>query len=200
MQPKARNLLYLFCTLFVLPTLTKASSCGFQGTIKERIEDCRQSSRHRAEYALVTLTENGFEVYLEKATNKLWSSRVVNLELFPISNVQIRVNGRYVDARFPRAVQPIAKSICETYRGEELGYLDLKWSLPTRVDYEIAKKLNLKSIFADIGEALYWTSTKDKHLTNYYYVFNTSPRMRDDFYSYFESERRSAVRCVAYLP
>jgi len=89
------------------------STCGLNGDIDHRVEDCKESNHH---FDLVTRFENGDEIYLDTKTNLIWSDRYAN----KIMNYRV------------------AEDYCH-----DLNILDLSWRLPEVDDLRKHDKLSL---------------------------------------------------------
>lgn len=147
-------------TFLAFPALSFAAQpCGVKGNIKERIQDCRQSSGVNNEFQLVTRTAEGFEIYQGLRTGVIWSADLREGEL------------NYLDNK--------VGTICGTNR-PEFGGISGNWILPPVQRYIQALKYGIQEGLPEIKDRYYWTSTSHSFYVNSRYIFEGDKAYKAD--------------------
>ncbi len=118
-----------------------AKPCGLQGTIEERIKDCAQS---KGDFALVTLTEKGLEIYKDIKTGLIWGHRILT------------DFNHYGSQR----------ACTDEISGNKEILDSVKWRLPTVNEFETAASHGMKTSLPHM-DYFYWTSTPVKSPRKY---------------------------------
>lgn len=149
-------------------------SCGLEGTVDERIDDCSYQLNSEKEgfvlvtrskdYNMVTGSIDYNEVFKEISTGLLWSDRLDR------------------DMSYPRAMKA-----CRSTLKEVAGLENKTWRLPSIDEYKEAAKNGIEKALAMYGE--YWSSSVKRRKYAWRYSYG-----RVDYYHRYE---RLAVRCVA---
>jgi len=169
-------------SLLALPALTFAAGpCGLKGSIKERIQDCRESSGINNEFQLVVRTSEGHEVYQGLRTGVIWSADLHEGEV------------NYLEKN--------VGTICGTDR-PEFGGIKGKWVLPSVHRYIQALKYGVQESLPNTQDRYYWTSTPHSFYVNSRYIFEGDKAYKADRkgnykFSFWEVDLATAhVKCI----
>jgi hypothetical protein len=148
------------------------SSCGLQGSIDERIDDCsKKRNKNRKNFSLVArFKKDSQEIYKELSTGLLWSYR--------LSNAMDQYN---------------AEKVCLEDFQDQAGIESVSWRLPSIHEYRKAEESNIR----DLPDMHYWFwSSSGYELYNSSlnaWQFNGDNGRNEGF----GRHREVAVRCVA---
>jgi len=168
----------IIALLFASTTTFAAAPCGLNGSVKERIADCKESSG--PEFKLVTRTQKGHEIYMGARTGVIWSADLSTQKNFYSDKVS---------------------SICSKDQAE-FGGLKLKWILPPAERFIQALKYKIQSDLPGVSQRNYWTSNADDFYVNSRYIFEGSRNYRSDsqgnyVFTHLEIEDGYAfVKCI----
>lgn len=153
----------------------KSESLSLCGSTKLR--ELKESNRCRTSkngvYQLVKRTETGKEVWRDTATGLLWSDVLT---------------GRYSHAE--------ALQICQKPDIKEVraNLASAQFSLPTKMDFEVAEANGLREVLPRISDGWFWTSSVSSQDSDYAYYFNGYNGRLDDFVR----SLNVSVRCVSH--
>lgn len=152
------------------PDATKRP-CGLSGSIQERIEDCSYQEKQNMGLVLVTRTKDMKEIYKDLVTGLIWSDRLPS-----------------------KVSYPTAQNVCARNDRPELGFLNLKWRLPSIDDFEnSADRLTmiLPNMYTDGESYWFWTSTNKSKFVKVFYGLN------EVGYEYSSGKNYGSVRCIS---
>lgn len=122
--------------IYLIPLIISVSAwakpCGLTGSVEDRIKECAQS---KGNFALVTLTEKGHEVYKDLKSGLIWGTRVPT-------------DFNHYGSQ---------KACSSEVNGYE-ALSDLKWRLPSIKEFESASQHGMKAALPNL-EHYYWSST-----------------------------------------
>lgn len=152
---------------------TAQPACGLQGTVQERIVACAQADADHPAWKLVARSDDGSEVWLDGATNILWSQ-----------TLRRPGYGSALKRSFTQAT-----SFCaEQANAVELAGLVETWRLPSIEEYKAALEANPSVIRDHVGYE-FWSGTEiDK---DYAWSYQGAVSVKQ-----FKVNSR-AIRCVA---
>lgn len=123
----------MICLVVLLFSFTAlAKPCGLTGSIEERIKECAQS---KGNFALVTLTEKGVEVYKDLKSGLIWGNRISS---------DFNHYG--------------SQKACKLELSGHESLSHLKWRLPSIKEFETASQHGMKLALPNL-EHHYWSST-----------------------------------------
>lgn len=114
--------------------------CGMTGPIEDRIKECNLIN---GDFALVSRTEKGLEIYKDLKTGLLWGDRIMS---------DFNQYG--------------SQKACEQELTEAQLLSEVNWRLPTVHEFEVAAARGMKSILPRMFHA-FWTSTPAKIRTRF---------------------------------
>lgn len=161
--------------LFFIMTSAFGKPCGLQGSIEERVKECAQA---KGNFALVSATEKGLEIYKDIKSGLLWGSRIVS---------DFNHYG--------------SQKACTEAISDYVVLNSLKWRLPTIRELEDAYVHGMKASVPNTDRA-YWSSTPVK-TRKYRRRRNTLPAQVYLWDGYEEKtdmgdlKDAASVRCVA---
>ncbi len=156
-------------TLTIGQAYSQVETCGTEGDIQSRIEDCAQIS---GGFALVSKTSANKKVHMELKTGLLWSETISGT----MNHEQ-------------------AVKACHSEIAEVAGLSDLVWKLPTIEQYESADKNGFKEEIPGASSGWFWSATqnpKKSYTAKMYLGSDGSVFEADRHYDGFGS-----VKCVA---
>jgi hypothetical protein len=174
-----RALRFSFLVLAMSPVLAFAGSpCGLRGSVEQRIRDCSETVGD--EFALVTRTREGAEIYQGIRSGVIWSGDLAGRKNYQVDDVETICDGEH----------------------PEFGGLDgLKWILPSAQRYIQAINHGIQEL-PGISERAYWTSTAVRFAVTSRYIFEGwetySPDSRGRYtFRHLETDIGSSyVKCI----
>lgn len=157
--------------------------CGLSGTIEQRTSNCAETKN---DWALVTRTAHGAEVWREPETGLLWGDIANNVD----------EKSEVIGANWKEAKNLCARS------GEYNGNLEgLEFKLPTAKEYKAADRHGIRKTLPRMT-LLFWTSTKMSvgDWINDGYIGYKGAKVYWSYYGNIESwsvTNEALVRCVA---
>lgn len=167
---------FLFFTL-ILATPLWARTCGLEGSIDKRIQDCHVT---KGNFSLVTVNEKGHEIYKDLKTNLLWGDRI------------------------PTDFNHYGSSMaCSSDIAETNLLPGTKWRLPTINEFETAASHGIKNALPRMDRA-FWSSTSmkirskrlRKRIPARAYLWDGLEERTDSG----DLKDAASVRCVSRLP
>ena len=145
-------------------------TCGLKGSVEERMKDCGEV---KGNFALVSRTKEGYEVYKDLQSGLIWSDRLSN---------EVNHHG--------------ADKICKVSLKETAGITGTTWRLPSIEEYKDADINGIREALPNIW-SWFWSSSMHRNYSYVATLFNGVNGYTGNVSRNSDSDYVASVRCVA---